>query len=505
MFDKLEKIRKALGSDRVFDVIQEVLPGVNLADLIVEAIAGRCTLEEIAADLERVPDQEVIRRVKQAMLESLAIQHIDVSSILREERKARETRLVPEYIEAFFERACRFLGLRLEKRADGSWRLNHVPADLRRRSAKFQDRYGQVQESYPRFTFYKEEARAKGIDFVAPGHPLLETVIEEVLKCGEEDLRQGATFTDPRGKLHGRIWFLTASINDGNGEPVLKRLVAVYEPHDGAKKELIFPAILWDLIPEPASSPPKGGGLLEKDEAEGVRAFVVKEVMPEMLSEVEAERARQAEIRRKYGLRSLEKLIGEVEHSLLELGTRQAKGEDVTLALREAERRRDELRARRRQLEDRIRRETSLIPGEIEVLSAVAVVPVPAGRFHADREIERIGMEVVLDYERRHGRTPEDVSAQNLGYDIRSVGPDGVRYIEVKARAGAGPVALTKNEWLMGQRLGDEYWLYIVEQAASQPKLYLVQNPTAKLEPREVVKTVQYVVSDWKRHASQGA
>jgi len=47
---------------------------------------------------------------------------------------------------------------------------------------------------------------------------------------------------------------------------------------------------------------------------------------------------------------------------------------------------------------------------------------------------------------------PEDVSLQNLGFDIRSRGPDGsYRYIEVKARAREGKIALTPNEWLMAQ------------------------------------------------------
>lgn len=85
-----------------------------------------------------------------------------------------------------------------------------------------------------------------------------------------------------------------------------------------------------------------------------------------------------------------------------------------------------------------------------------------------DPEVEAIGMEVALRYEREAGWTPEDVSRENLGYDIRSVSPEGaVRYIEVKARAATGPVALTPNEWVMAQRLGEDYWLYIVEHAAT--------------------------------------
>ncbi|MGQ9513423.1 DUF3883 domain-containing protein, partial [Thermodesulfitimonas sp.] len=149
---------------------------------------------------------------------------------------------------------------------------------------------------------------------------------------------------------------------------------------------------------------------------------------------------------------------------------------------------------------DEIRAETNLYPSEPEVLAVVRIVPeVPAGEMASDAEIEQIGMEVALNYEREQGREPEDVSARALGYDIRSVDPAGhYRYIEVKARAGTGAVALTPNEWLMANRLGDEYWLYVVENAASSPVLYTLQNPAAKLSPEEVVETVRYVVKDWR-------
>jgi hypothetical protein len=116
----------------------------------------------------------------------------------------------------------------------------------------------------------------------------------------------------------------------------------------------------------------------------------------------------------------------------------------------------------------------------------------------SDAEIEAIGMQVALQYERKHGRNPEDVSAHNLGYDIRSTSPLGeVRYIEVKARATTGAIVLTPNEWLMAQRFGEEYWLYIVEHAASNPQLHTIQNPAAKLHAQQVVETVRYVITDW--------
>ncbi|MEM3543913.1 MAG: DUF3883 domain-containing protein, partial [Candidatus Micrarchaeia archaeon] len=86
--------------------------------------------------------------------------------------------------------------------------------------------------------------------------------------------------------------------------------------------------------------------------------------------------------------------------------------------------------------------------------------------------------------------------------DIRSQDENGnYRYIEVKARAKEGNIALTPNEWIMAQRLKEEYWLYIVINVASNPQLYTLQNPAAKLKPDEVVDIVRYIVKDWKEKA----
>jgi hypothetical protein len=129
-------------------------------------------------------------------------------------------------------------------------------------------------------------------------------------------------------------------------------------------------------------------------------------------------------------------------------------------------------------------------------VGAVRVVPAPLpDEIVSNAEIERIGMEVTLQYEREQGRTPEDVAAQNLGFDVRSTDKAGKkRYIEVKARAGVGPVALTQNEWFKAQRFQDDYYLYAVLNAAHEPQLYRIQNPASVLQPEEQME-VRYLVS----------
>jgi hypothetical protein len=249
---------------------------------------------------------------------------------------------------------------------------------------------------------------------------------------------------------------------------------------------------------------------LTLDEA-GMTAFVITNALEGYRAELEARRRRDAEIKRKYGLRSLEQLIMEAEAKLIDYELRKSQGANIPEAtVQREERRKQELEARKRELEETIQREVSLLPATPRILGVARVVPsVPPAEeaeWHPSAEIEARGMEVAMRYEREQGREPEDVSTENLGFDIRSTAPDGsVRYIEVKARAGTGAIVLTPNEWLMAHRLRGEYWLYIVEWAATDPKLYTIQDPASKLQPETVYEAVRYIVKDWKEAVSHDA
>jgi superfamily II DNA or RNA helicase len=502
LFRKLEQIQAALGSDRVFDVIGEVIPGQSLKELIVQAITNRRTLEKIIADIETLPDEEAVRKAREAVLEGLATRHIDLQRVLGEDRRAREHRLVPEYIERFFERACKFLNIPLERRRDGLWRVPNVPLEVRNVPQDFRHRLGEVFREYSKLAFDKATAHRQDAVFVAPGHPLLEAVIERLLTECADDVRRGAVFVDPDGRLDGWLLFLEGEVRDGTNQVAGKRIFALYR-YVGGDIRLINPSVLWDLKPY-AKQQEIESQVPDND----VIAYAVEHVLDPYCAELLKERERMAAIKRKYGLRSLEQMILESEAKLIEYETRRAKGENLPdVEVVNEQRRKEELEARKRALEEEIRRETSLLPSTPKILGVVRVLPQPTvdQSMRSDAQIEAIGMQVAMQYEREHGRNPEDVSAENVGYDICSTSPSGeVRYIEVKARATTGAIVLTPNEWLMAQRFGEEYWLYIVENAAAQPRLRIIQNPAAKLHAQQVVETVRYVVKNWQEASDEG-
>ena len=98
---------------------------------------------------------------------------------------------------------------------------------------------------------------------------------------------------------------------------------------------------------------------------------------------------------------------------------------------------------------------------------------------------------------------PQDVSANNEGYDIRSISPEGLkRYIEVKGRSAQdGNVMVSENEMNRLAQLGDAAWLYIVINCKNNSELYRIQNPFKALKFELKTKGVQYFLpmAEWKQ------
>jgi superfamily II DNA or RNA helicase len=99
--------------------------------------------------------------------------------------------------------------------------------------------------------------------------------------------------------------------------------------------------------------------------------------------------------------------------------------------------------------------------------------------------IERIAVQAATAFEEARGCRVESVESDTRGFDLISQqvasevsrGSTETRFIEVKGRASVGEIALTANEYKTAQRLGDDYWLYVVFNCASAPQVTTIQNP----------------------------
>lgn len=500
VLDKLDRIREVLGSDKVFDVIGEMFEGVNLERLIKEAIAGNRPIE-IYDKLDKI-EKEAVEKIKKYTGEALAKKHIDLSRIANLLRKNKEERLPPEYVEEFFVKAFKVFGGRIEQREKRQWYVKYVPAEIRNVSEEFKKKFGRVKERYGRINFYPEVAREEDIEFIAPGHPLLEAVIEKIIMKFDDDLKSGALFYDPEGRYNGIIWFLESTFRDGLNDVASKKMIPIYQPLNG-KPRFVNLNLVWDLVPG-KKLPAKGyDQLLERRDEIIELAF---EKLDEHREQITERREREAEVRKNYAVKSLNSLIAESSARIMRYRKKEREGEDMERPIGQEKRRKDELVQRRSEILRETELEKSITYDNPKVFTAIAVIPYPRSKeegMYRDEEVERIAMDLAMKYEKAHDRKPVDVSEQNLGYDVKSTSDGEVRYIEVKGRAGEGQIALTTNEWMKAKRLRAEAWLYIVTNTKSNPAFYIINDPASCLKPNEQIR---YIVpkEEWMNFAKKG-
>jgi hypothetical protein len=173
-------------------------------------------------------------------------------------------------------------------------------------------------------------------------------------------------------------------------------------------------------------------------------------------------------------------------------GDARAKGEITRIKGRQ-----QTLAARREAALAVLHREPELIDVQDVAFRAHAlVVPSadPEERQRFDAQAELIAMAVAIAYEEARGAVVRDVSTAERaraaglgdwpGFDLLSHRPGGdpPLAIEVKGRAGRGPVELTANEFARSCNLGPRYWLYVVYDCAKpSPSLLRIQDPFQKL------------------------
>jgi len=498
LLEKLEEIKDKLGSDRVFDIIGDVFEGKNLYQLITDAVTNTKSMDEILKELDIKPDENYQAKIKELLGESLVTRGIDYRRIKDTADKAKEYKLNPEYVEEFFIRVFNKAGGKFKEIKDGFIKIESIPLEIRKiaEDIDFKNKYGLLMDRYPKMTFDKDLAfKNPDTEFISFGHPLLEATLIWVEKKYSSKLRRGAVFEDPSGKYNGILWFFEGEVKDGKGQIAGKKLISIYD--DGHKLEEVNPSISWDFVPSKKES--KDSISFQKGKIESFAILSLENYKESLLKE----RQRQAEIKQKYGIKSLNNFIGELDKDLIELYERKAKGEKVEIAIYNKEERKKHYEKALEELKIEIERECALIISKPKLLGAVYVRPkVKIPEMFPSEEIEKIGMEMAMEYERQQNRLPEDVSKESLGFDIRSTDQKTgeIRYIEVKARAEEGDVALTPNEWFNAKRFKEQYYLYVIANAKTNPTLYIIRNPAENLKPQEMVEVVRFIVpvEEWK-------
>ena len=209
-------MREALGPDRVYDVVGEILSLnlVNLPEMLRDAAYDPRRLDEYLVQIDRI-DPERLRRYEEATGIALARSSVDFDAFQQANYEVEEARLMPEYVARQFLAAAEQLGVRIEPRADGLWRVEYVPASLRSERLAAVRRLGAPEESYRKITFYKEhlgqDAHVDAV-LVGPGHPLY-AAVDEAFNERQAALRgAAAAYVDRDATQAYRLHFLEVEI-----------------------------------------------------------------------------------------------------------------------------------------------------------------------------------------------------------------------------------------------------------------------------------------------------
>ena len=303
---KLQQMRAVL-ADRVFDVIGEVLSlnEVNLPEMLREAAFDPRRLDDYLDQIERI-DPARLKQYENATGIALARANVDFSGIQQANLEAEERRLMPRYVEEQFVKGSEVIGLRLEVRADGLWRIEHVLADLRSDRLAAVRRLGKPEAAYRKFTFHKEHLDLdQHLDavLVGPGHPLYAAVDERLNELLQGMSGSVALFVDANATKPYQVHFFELSIRGQNtkGEPQVTHaeLVAVREETDGGLGAERFSVIQADyLIDLPAhrARPPQ----LEGIDASSASDFVKSGYQLDLRSRAVDERRHFVEVCRDY-------------------------------------------------------------------------------------------------------------------------------------------------------------------------------------------------------------
>lgn len=507
---RLAEIKDELGTDKVFDVVGEMLPSNLLEKMFREMYAKRLSESSIAARIVKDIDPERFKRITGSTLEGLAKKELNLSALVGKSVEAKERRLVPEVVEDFFVAAAPIAGVHPTpvRGKEHVYRVGKVPKTLGAIGEQLEPRFGKLGREYQRVVFDKRLLGDDAtLEWVTPGHPLFEVVRTDLSDRVSDDLRRGTVLWDLHAHSPYRLDVYAASIKDGRGNTLHKKLFIVRTDADGSLS-LRQPTLFLDLIPaEKGTEPPDLAGLPDR---QAVEVHLAQHVLTPFLAEVSEQRTKENSLVREHIEISLQELIDRQQLTLADLLNRRVGGENVPGLegnISQAEGHLDELNGRLERRRQDLEMERHCSIGDVRHMGRAWVLPHPErdapgiAPMVTDPEIEKIAIRVAIEHERTRGWLVESVENENRGYDLLSKRPHpsepGVfvqaRFIEVKGRAGTGEVALTANEYRTAQRLGDDFWLYVVFDCGTKPSLNAIQDP-AKLCWEPVVRVEHYHV-----------
>lgn len=510
LLEKLERIRRDMGADKVFDVIGRLFEGVSLREYMEQAltpegerdseakITGKLTKEQVAALQERERRLYGDGGEVKAQLPRLR-------ASLDEELYRH---LMPGYVRHFVAQAAPRLALAVSGDLDGTFALRPEVAGAMDALWPALSRYAPQQQ---RALTIARPADKGGVIFLHPGEPVFEALRAMALDLVGPAAQAGAIFVDPAASrpytLHVALLQVVRRADPtyralSRDETVEYQLVAIRQEEKGALSACPVEQL---LLLGNGHGPTQAALQLigTADEAcERARTYAL-ETLTRQRAEARRDQLdatlpdRETFIRQGFRFQESELLQRRARYTqAARAGDPHAKAEVTRIREQQAT-----LDARRDEALAVPRREVELIaPGAVTFLAHAIVLPsdAPEDQRRQDAQVEQVAVTLARAYEEARGARVVDVSTgpQALraglpefpGFDLLAYRPDGSKVnIEVKGRAGTGQVLMSENEYRQACNLGDAYWLYVAFDCASaHPRLIRVRDPFRKLIARAV-------------------
>lgn len=516
LLKKIETISESLGEDRVFDVIgREIFEDLSLDQAFSKIINDSDGFFEIKRQIE---SEELRDKIKETLENARSNMMVNLDAIKEKTKTSEDTRLWPEYIEDFVRKAL----IHLDGRITNTGTI-FTPKKLQEYTHAVTSRYKNITFKKPKTSIFEETE----YEYISLGHPLLDSFIKYYLDLAEIDMRRGAIFLDEQGFDAGLLWFIEQSIADGSNRLVGKRIGVLFQPFDNDLNPLepqsVPPLKLCDLKPinkhleikEKFDFSKEQNKVLEfYQKSEGKVFFESIKERNDSFCEIQAEATENAhDLQRGY----LIQRISSIRNQLKKANLDDKRREKLKRKKSRAEKQRDVLQQRYDNFKETLKIRQTINPNPPQIIGLTLILPGDQkGGYDQEfifeqgtrekiirqlvdkQKVDAAAMKVVQDYEEKCGRIPVDVKDINCGYDIESTDPansNATRRIEVKGHTEAGTTFITNNEFKMGLRFANNYWLYVVENALTNPKLRVIQNPALKLfdDVKEIQRTT-YII-----------
>lgn len=501
LLEKLERIRKELGSDKVFDVIGRQFQGVSLSEIIMRAVVEDRDDEEsrVLEDLLTVQQVTAIEE-RDAKLRVGGDVACQLPALIAQRERDQFNRLLPGYVHRFLGKTAPRLGIGIAGDLDNRFYFERLPLPL---ALALEEAAGGHRVL---LTVHKPEDD-EDVLFLRPGESFFDCYSAYFCERVSQDALRGATFVDPYATepyFYHLAMVSTVRRSDprfpeafGSDQVLEMRLVALTQALDGEPKECPV-ELLMVLRPathvSPLALPSHNQVSQALIRAEAYLRDAVAEPMAKQRAKQLAALVKSSEtfVQAGFDYREAELLQSRTKlRERAQAGDAAAKGR-----LEVVKKKQRAIAAQRERALAVLHREPELVDvGDVTLLAHALVLPStdPADRDRHDTEIERIATQVSRTYEESFGARVYDVSTPELalqagldkhpGFDLLSHRPGGEkRCIEVKGRRGVGDIELTDNEWPKAANLRSQYWLYVVyDCATARPRLLRVQDPFQKL------------------------